>query len=250
MTRYCEATDYHQQADYFAKLPEYSIECGTDFLAVKDVPSIISKVQPLNKILDLGCGTGLATRYLKKHFPHCTVIGADINQTMLEQAKAADPHGIYLHLAKSDQGIHYSFLPNTFDVIICSFVLHENHSKQALESFLYHISTLLRPQGLFLAWDAYKHILKGKWLTIETTHPKSSDLNDGETYSLILHPSRAEVSGTYWSPEETVSKLAEANQLRQLQISYPTVENDTQITWRDETSLPPYYVLAAYKQGN
>jgi predicted TPR repeat methyltransferase len=55
-------TNYDHESTHFAKLREYSIACGTDYLAVRDVLKIISQIKPLIKILDLGCGSGLATR--------------------------------------------------------------------------------------------------------------------------------------------------------------------------------------------
>lgn len=240
-------TDYDQQANKFAKLPDYSIHCGTDYLALKEIPSLIKKLNSAHKMLDLGCGSGLATRFLKKHFPEASIIGADINKMMLEQAMLADPKGLYIHLPQSKQQIIYPFLTHFFDVITCSFVLHENKTLPDLKQFLSHIANLLRPGGLLLAWDVNQQLFQGHWLSIKTIFPLQGPVQDGDRYTVKILPAEAEVTGTYWSPE-TLSKLAESVNLQIVQINYPIAENNSETTWRDETRLAPYFVLEAKKK--
>ncbi|VVC76995.1 Trans-aconitate 2-methyltransferase [Aquicella siphonis] len=242
----CKPTDYHEQAGYFSRLPEYSIECGTDYLAVKDAPALIGNSGPVKTILDLGCGTGLATRYLKRHFPDAVVIGADINQSMLMQAKSSDPQGIYLHLHQSGGVVHYSILPDTFDVVVCSFVFHENQKLNDLEHFLQSVSSLLRTNGLLLAWDTYRNLLKGSWVSVETLYPQAGEIQDGERYSVRLLPAGAVVSGSYWSPE-TVQQIVLNQCFQKTSVHFPVMEKGTGLAWKDETIMAPYYVLEAYK---
>lgn len=241
-----QATNYHEQASYFCRLPEYAIECGTDFLAVRDIPSLIKKAGFAKTILDLGCGTGLATRYLKSHFPDAVVIGADINQSMLSQAKSADPQGIYLHLLQSDGETHYSVLPDTFDVVVCSFVFHENQNVHDLSKFIQNISLLVRSNGLFLAWDTYKNLLRGNWMSVEILNPPNDEINDGQSYTVKLLPAGAVVSGRYWSPE-TVERMAREHDFQKTKLHFPVMDNSSGMQWKDETVMAPYYVLEAYK---
>lgn len=46
---------------------------------------------PPKTILDLGCGTGLATKALLRHFPHAHCIGCDTSPAMLETYRRAIP---------------------------------------------------------------------------------------------------------------------------------------------------------------
>ncbi len=245
MTIAQEIANYDLQAKHFAKLPEYSVDCGTDYLAVKDAPHIIRKLASFNKILDLGCGTGLATRFLKKHFPGVTIIGADINQTMLEQAVHADPEGIYLHIKQFNDMIFSPFMKESFDVIVCSFVLHENTTLGHLCSFLEQIAMMLRPGGLFLAWDVSRHLFSGKWATVELLS-FDPNIQDGAKYKLKLYPSNAEVVGTYWSPE-TIIKIMKDLSFQDCKIHYPLADPADNVTWCDEPFLAPYYVLEITK---
>jgi len=237
-------TNYDHEATNFAKLPEYSIHCGTDYLAVKDVPEKIKQLQSINKILDLGCGSGLATRYLKKHFPNALVVGADINNNMLEQAITADPEGLYLHLPQLNDQVSYPFLPNYFDVVICSFVLHENRTLEELTIFLANIAKVLCSGGMLLAWDVYKNLFHGNWLSIKNISSTTS-INEGEQYTVKILPANAEVTGTYWDPE-TLANIVKSLGLKS-NTTYPLVEKNNEINWLDEIKLAPYFLFEAIK---
>ena len=239
-------TDYDVQAKKFAILPEYSIHCGTDYLALKDVPAKIRQHKTYHKILDLGCGSGLATRYLKQHFPDALIIGADINENMLIQARLADPNGLYLHLPQFDQEIAYPFLSNFFDIIICSFVIHENRTLQDLEKFLYNIVKTLNVGGLFLAWDVHQNLFKGRWLSIKT-YNALFPIKEGSTYSVKILPADAEVTGTYWSPE-TLANILKPYGLCS-HISYPVIDEESDIHWLDEKKFAPYFLFEAIKEA-
>lgn len=238
-------TNYHNEANHFSHLPDYSIECGTDFLAVKEAPRLIKQIHPLNKILDLGCGTGLATRFLKKHFPNTQVIGADINESMLKQAIAADKSGVYVHI--NEPNSQHPFMPHTFDVIVCSFVLHENRTEEELNLFLKNVSTLLRPNGIVIGWDVYKNLFQGQWMSIEVTELENNEIKEGEPYEVRLLPAGAHVRGRYWSPE-TLQQLGVSHGLITKEILYPLATKDDKINWKDEVKLAPYFVWQAQKQ--
>lgn len=236
-------TNYDNEAEKFSRFPEYSIHCGTDYLAVKDIPGKIKVLKSVNKILDLGCGSGLATRYLKEHFPDVFIMGADINKKMLEQAAIADPAGLYLYLQQLHDQIFYPFLSNFFDVVICSFVLHENQTMRELKIFLENISKIIRPGGTFLAWDTHKNLSYGKWLSIESV--STNLIEEGERYSVRILPANAKITGTYWSPE-TLAHILESFGFES-NITYPIIEKNDDINWIDETRLAPYFLLESIK---
>ena len=58
-----------------------------------------TKLFKKHRILDLGCGTGLCTEEVKKHFPNEEYYGVDISERMLEIAKRK---GIYKELFADD----------------------------------------------------------------------------------------------------------------------------------------------------
>ena len=74
--------------------------------------------QPVETILDVGCGTGAMVEVLSKPYQ---VIGVDGSARMLAQAKKHLPHGHFQHVDFT-QGL--PFPDQHFDVVYASFVLH------------------------------------------------------------------------------------------------------------------------------
>src|ERR1051325_8140892 len=66
---------------------------GTYYLAFRDLPALIRRYCQGSRALDLGCETGRSTRFLKEF--GLNVVGTDISQAMLDQARALDPSGDY-----------------------------------------------------------------------------------------------------------------------------------------------------------
>jgi ubiquinone/menaquinone biosynthesis C-methylase UbiE len=64
---------------------------GTYYLAFRDLPALIRRYNHGRRALDFGCGTGRSTRFLRNL--GLEVIGVDISQAMLDQARALDPSG-------------------------------------------------------------------------------------------------------------------------------------------------------------
>src|SRR5512132_3997548 len=62
---------------------------GTYYLAFRDLPGLVRRYNHGSRALDFGCGTGRSTRFLRNLGLH--VVGADISQAMLDQARALDP---------------------------------------------------------------------------------------------------------------------------------------------------------------
>jgi SAM-dependent methyltransferase len=88
---------------------------GTYYLAFRDLPALIRHYNHGSHALDFGCGTGRSTRFLRNL--GLNVIGADISQAMLDQARTLDPSGEY-HLFRDN--IAGGFAPGS----LMSFWLH------------------------------------------------------------------------------------------------------------------------------
>ena len=81
--------NYNKIANIYAKHENV----GTAYLAYKYLYSILEKYTEGSKTLDFGCGTGSSTRFLNEI--GLNVSGADINDTMLSEARSHQDNIIY-----------------------------------------------------------------------------------------------------------------------------------------------------------
>jgi trans-aconitate methyltransferase len=82
--------DDQARADSYARL-EFP---GTYYLAYRDLPAILGEHAQGTKALDFGCGTERSTRFLRRQ-GFDPVLGIDISEHMVEQARKGDPQGDY-----------------------------------------------------------------------------------------------------------------------------------------------------------
>ena len=107
-------------------------------------PPLIRRYNHGSPALDFGCGTGRSTRFLRNL--GLSVVGADISQAMLEQARALDPSGDY-HLIRDN--IAGEFAPGSFDIILAAFTF-DNMPTEAKADALSALRTLLASDGCLL----------------------------------------------------------------------------------------------------
>ncbi len=90
-------------------------------MAFKDIPFLLEKYANYDmKFLDYGCGTGRSLRFIRS-LGYNDIVGVDISQDMLNEAKKIDPLGKYKLIENSQ--IPYE--NNTFDVVFMSYVFLE-----------------------------------------------------------------------------------------------------------------------------
>ena len=102
---------------------QYLLKEGLDWM-IEDVANI-----PMS-ILDLGCGDGWGTEYLRKQLPqkYIKIVGGDIDEHKL---KAAEERGVKVEY----QDIHH--VTGKWDIIFCSHTLEHSYDyKLALKSII------------------------------------------------------------------------------------------------------------------
>lgn len=111
------------------------------------------------KILDLGCGDGWGTKYMKDHLPDTFVIGGDISKPKVEMAKLKGVDARFMDMHK---------LEGMYDVIYCSHSLeHSYNIKKALNSILDHLT------------------IEGKLYLIVPIEPNIKEIADGSHIQVI-----------------------------------------------------------------
>lgn len=101
------------------------------------------------RILDLACGTGILTGLLRERFPHCEVVGVDMNREYLEVARRRARE-------RKDERVEFVqgraeevSIPGTFDAVVTCYL-----PKYAdLGILLPRLERRLRPGGVIVFHD-------------------------------------------------------------------------------------------------
>ena len=154
---------------------------GTYYLAFRDLPVLIRRYKHGSSALDFGCGTGRSTRFLRNL--GLSVVGADISQAMLEQARALDPSGKY-HLIRNN--IAGEFAAGSFDVVLAAFTF-DNMPTEMKADALSALRTLLASDGCLLCVVSSPAIYVNEWASFSTRDfPENRHAADGDRVRIIM----------------------------------------------------------------
>jgi ubiquinone/menaquinone biosynthesis C-methylase UbiE len=106
------------------------------------VMSRLAGLQP-ERILDLGCGTGLLTERLSESFPDALVVGVDLSDGMIGKAadRLVDDHTSGFVRADAQ---HVPIATDSFDVVTCTESFHWYADQAAAAA---ELARLIRPGG-------------------------------------------------------------------------------------------------------
>ena len=102
------------------------------------------------RVLDIGCGTGLFAGRLLKRFPRSQVCGLDLSRSMLRQGRPrCEAAGGRVCLVQGDSE-RLPFAADTFDAVTCTHSFH-HYPRQA--RVLAEVHRVLKPGGRALIID-------------------------------------------------------------------------------------------------
>lgn len=215
---------------------------GTYYLAFRDLPTLIRRHSDGARALDFGCGAGRSTRFLKNL--ELNVIGADISQAMLDQARALDPLGEYRLIRDN---IASEFAPGSFDIILAAFTF-DNMPPDAKAIALSGMRILLAPAGCVLLVVSSPEIYVNEWASFSTRDfPENQHARDGDHVRIIMLdvPDRRPVEDVFCSDAEYQRLFKDAG-LKVLEARSPLATGEEPTQWVSETSIAAWsiYVLA------
>ena len=215
---------------------------GTYYLAFRDLPALIRLYAHGSRALDFGCGTGRSTRFLRNL--GLKVLGIDISQAMLDQARSLDPSGDY-RLVRGD--IVGEFTPGSFDVILAAFTFDNIPTDEAKAGALTGLRALLAPDGCLVLVVSSPAIYVHEWASFSTRDfPENRHARDGDRVRIVMLdvPDRRPVEDVFCT-DANYRRLFQNASLKLREVQSPLATGKETTRWVSETTTAPWtiYVL-------
>lgn len=121
-------------------------------MAIKRRLVLEAAIQPGQRVLDLGCGTGTLTILIKQMHPAAEVIGLDPDQAVLSRAtQKAAARGVRVTFIEGS-ATHLHYPDAHFDRVLSSLVFHHLTTSEKSEAAS-EVHRVLAPSGRFLLLD-------------------------------------------------------------------------------------------------
>lgn len=220
---------------------------GTYYLAFRDLPNLIHQYGRGRRALDFGCGTGRSTRFLRDL--GLQVIGVDISQAMLDQARALDPSGEY-YLVRDR--LSAEFAPHKFDVILAAFTFDNIPSDEAKADALSALRAVCTPDGHLFLVVSSPAIYVNEWTSFTTRDfPENRNARDGDRVRIVMLdvPDSRPVEDVICT-DAHYRRLFKGAGLAVVDVLSPLATGKEPIQWVTETSTAPWtiYVLVPGKE--
>jgi ubiquinone/menaquinone biosynthesis C-methylase UbiE len=205
---------------------------------------LLRKYASGTRALDFGCGTGRSTRFLQDLA--FEVIGVDVSEIMLDQARGRDPQGDYRLVA---DGALAGFGTGTLDLILAAFTFDNIPTDHQKTSALRELHRLLAQSGRLVVVVSSPAIYWHEWASFSTRdYPANRSAQDGDSVRIVMLdvPDRRPVVDILCS-DTHYRELFEAVGLRIVDTVRPLATGAESVQWVSEATIPPWtiYVLGA-----
>jgi SAM-dependent methyltransferase len=195
------------------------------------------------EILDVGCGGGRSSRFLKELGNEVT--GIDVNPGMIELARKHDSGGRYFEVEAGASGL--PFADESFDAIFSSWVLLEEARPERIVSLMRECCRILRAGGVGVIVTNTESFYGGEWLSCRVDFQENKGpLRSGQEVRAMLMPEGISVSDFFWSDEDYRDFFASAG-LTVVAHDLPLGRVDEPLSWRDEVHTAPFSVYRVGK---
>lgn len=234
--------DYNINPSLYAKLYANLDITGTQFLAFRDIPLLISTYLKGSQTLDYGCGAGKSTMFLKSL--GLLVEGVDINCDMIKIAQQKDKHGIYLPINSGELKYHN----NTFDLVFASWVLMEVSTKDEMRKIVSEIYRVLKIEGIFITIVCTEEAYKNDWLTIDTNFLENNYVESGSKVTVSFKHIGLTIYDYFWTTEDYTNIMMNTG-FKLLEVYKPLGKKEDKYNWKDEYNKAPFAIYVCKKQS-
>ena len=219
---------------------------NTYYLAYRDLPEIIARHVKGTRGVDFGCGAGRSTRFLKSL--GYDMIGIDIAEDMLAQARSHDPDGDY-RLVRDGE---YAMLGNgTFDIVQSIFTFDNIPGWENRAMILRALAALLSPSGSLVMLDSTTDLYVNESASFSTgVFPENSTAKTGDIVRVIMNDveDRRPVEDIFWT-EADYLRLFEQAGLDLVASYHPLGKKDEPFSWKMETEKAPWVIFVLKRGG-
>ena len=215
---------------------------GTYYLAYRDLPAIIAEHVRGKRALDLGCGTGRSTRFIRDL--GFDAVGVDIAEPMLALARARDPHGDYRLVPEGD----LRFSPQrAFDLVLSVFTFDNIPTLEKKVVLFESLKHLLKPGGRIVNVVSSPEIYVNEWASFSTKdYAENRNAKSGDKVRIVMLDveDKRPVEDILWTDEDYQDVYRRAGLV--LVGSYrPLARAAEPYAWVNETTIAPWviYVL-------
>jgi SAM-dependent methyltransferase len=215
---------------------------GTYYLAFRDVPAILAEHVQGRQAVDFGCGTGRSTRFLRKL--GFDVVGVDISEEMLAQARVRDPRGDYRLVADGDVG---GLSAHRYDLVFSAFTFDNVPAMEKKVALFRSLRLLLKDHGRVVNLVSTPDIYLNEWASFSTRdYPENRNARSGDKVHIVMLDveDRRPVEDVLWTDEDYQAVYERAG-LTPLQTYRPLAKHTEAFPWVSETTIAPWaiYVL-------
>lgn len=210
---------------------------GTYYLAFRDLPRLLDRHVRGRRALDFGCGAGRSTRFLRDR--GFDVVGVDVSEAMLREARRRDPEGSYRLL--SDEGLD-AVGDRRFDLVLCAYPFDNIPGRAARAELFRQIGDRLSPGGRVVNLVSAPELYVHDWVSFSTAEfPGNRSARSGDTVRVTMLdvPDRRPVEDLLWDESDYRETYAAAG-LEVVDVHRPLGLPTEPYAWRSEARVSPW----------
>jgi ubiquinone/menaquinone biosynthesis C-methylase UbiE len=214
---------------------------GTYYLAYRDLPELIRKHVRGGKALDFGCGTGRSTRFLREG--GFDVVGVDIAEPMLAQARERDPRGEYRLV---EDGNLDGLAPATFDLILAAFTFDNIPTMEKKVSLFGALGRTLNADGCIVNVVSSPEVYVHEWASFSTKDfagNRGAGSGDKVLIVMLDVDDGRPVEDILWTDDAYRETYRRAG-LIPVDVIKPLADGTEPYDWVTETEVAPWVVYA------